>query len=353
MLVGYDFNIPANCGIDRYNRELVKHLPKYARDFRPFFLDRNPTAERRASHVIKNFIHNRFFAGKELRIAGVDIFHCTKNFMLPMFNACKIVTTIHDIIPIAFKDAYSSSLSYKIWYRTNYASSIKRSCALITISKFSFMEILKIYPECKKKLNIIYQGCDPNFSNSLGIDEAQTIMSSYGIDTPYVLTIGGAEPRKNVQHFVDAFVAMPPQDYQLVIIGNDWRGQSLKISSGDPVRILTNLSQTALAAAYTAASVFVFPSLYEGFGIPVLEAMACGTPVVAHNGSAMPEVVGNAGVLVDMHDMVSCMSVVHRLIKESSYADDLREAGKERILLFPWEKTAQQTAEVYEYAIEK
>jgi alpha-1,3-rhamnosyl/mannosyltransferase len=136
-----------------------------------------------------------------------------------------------------------------------------------------------------------------------------------------------------------------------VIVGDRWRGVSLRVPAGAPVRILSGLSQSELAAAYTAASAFVFPSLYEGFGLPVLEAMACGVPVIVHNGSSLPEVAGTSALAVDMRDGAACMAALRKILGDRALADALRAAGRERVGMFPWETTARLTAEVYDEAL--
>ncbi|MDR1686434.1 MAG: glycosyltransferase family 4 protein [Desulfovibrio sp.] len=379
MLAAYDLNIAEHCGIDRYNRELLGRLPKLRKDFRATTLPgrnasktaqekgfrsvspqeiapgRHQTASiplnRNFPDVLRNFVYAHIRAGEVLRRMGADIFHCTKNYTVPAFASCAIVTTVHDVIPLALSREYSASFPHVVWYRYNYGCSVRRSKRLIVISKFTGDELLRFHPACRGKIRVIPLGCDPEFGACHGPESARAAMLNLGVEGPYVLSMGGAEPRKNVQQLIGAFTLAPPKHHCLVIVGNRWRDRILHIPAGAPVHILCGLSQSDLAAAYTAASAFVFPSLYEGFGLPVLEAMACGVPVLVHNGAALPEVAGAAALTVDMRDGAACMAALRKVLSERSLADELRAAGRERVGMFSWEKTARLTAEVYDEAL--
>ncbi|MDR2123950.1 MAG: glycosyltransferase family 4 protein [Desulfovibrio sp.] len=351
MLVAYDLNIAGHCGIDRYNRELLGRLPKLRKDFQAVMLPERRTDRLRGIRVLSNFIYSHSAAGRALRAAGADLFHCTKNFTVPAYASCAIVTTIHDVIPLALSREYCASYPYLIWYRYNYGCSVSRSRFLIVISKFTGDELLRFYPACRGKIRVIPQGCDPAFGACHSPESARAAMFKLGVAGPYVLSMGGAEPRKNVQQLIGAFTDARPRHHCLVIVGNYWRGVPLRVPAGAPVRILSGLSQPDLAAAYTAASAFVFPSLYEGFGLPVLEAMACGVPVLVHNGASLPEVAGAAALRVDMRDGAACAAALRKVLSDRTLADELRAAGRERVGMFSWETTARLTAEVYDEAL--
>jgi glycosyltransferase involved in cell wall biosynthesis len=182
--------------------------------------------------------------------------------------------------------------------------------------------------------------------------QARNIMLGLGVDRPYVMTMGGAEPRKNVAMLLNLFSqAGQTLGRDLVLVGGSWRGQALLTTErpAECVHVLQNLSEYELVAAYTAAEVFVFPSLYEGFGLPILEAMACGVPVLAHNGSSIPELAQDAAMLVDMRDSKVCYQGLKRLLKEESLRTDLVAAGKERLKCFSWNYTAARTVEIYQH----
>ncbi|MDR2605084.1 MAG: glycosyltransferase family 4 protein [Desulfovibrio sp.] len=351
MLVAYDISSAEHCGIDRYNRELLGRLPKLRKDFQALMLPERRSGGRRCVRVLGNFMYSHFAVGSALRAAGADLFHCTKNFTVPAFASSAIVTTIHDVIPLAMSREYSASCPRVAWYRYNYGCSVRRSKLLIVISKFTRDELLRFYPGCRDRIRVIPLGCDPEFGACRSPESARAAMRELGVEGPYVLSMGGAEPRKNNQKLIGAFTDAPPKHHSLVIVGDRWRGKRLHVPAGAPVRILSGLAQPDLASAYTAASAFVFPSLYEGFGLPVLEAMACGTPVITHNGASLPEVAGASALLVDMRDAAACMAALRKVLSDRSLAEELRAAGRERVEMFSWETTARLTAEVYDEAL--
>jgi glycosyltransferase involved in cell wall biosynthesis len=245
MRVAYDFSIAEHCGIDRYNRELLGHLPKLRGDFQAIMLSKRRQTGRHCVRVLGNFLYSRFAVGSALRAAGADLFHCTKNFTVPAHASCAIVTTVHDVIPLALSREYCASYPYAVWYRYNYDCSVRRSKFLIAISKFTGNELLRFYPECRDRIRVVPQGCDPEFGACRSPESARAAMRELGIEGPYVLSMGGAEPRKNVQQLIGAFTDAPPKHHCLVIVGDRWRGVSLRVPAGAPVRILSGLSPPA------------------------------------------------------------------------------------------------------------
>jgi len=286
----------------------------------------------------------------DLKSIGCDIFHCTKNFGIPYFVSFPVVVTIHDLIPLMLRNDYSPSVLHYNYFKYNFKRSIMQSDAIISISKFTQNEIYKKFSKLQHKLYCIPQGCNQLFGNSVDIDKSLKIMKSFGIERDFILVMGGAEPRKNVAMLVSLFDEnsdVIPSD--LVLIGGNWSSYTIptpKMRKRD-FHCLKNLSENELAAVYKMATVFVFPSIYEGFGLPVLEAMACGTPVLAHNGSSIPEVAGDAAMLVNMHNPDECLRALSRLLTNRSLREEYIAAGRERVKMFSWEKTAAQTLEVY------
>ncbi len=239
---------------------------------------------------------------------GCDLFHCTRNFGIPHSSLIPTVTTIHDLIPLCLLHDYAPTYIHKKFFQINYEKSINSSNALISISNYTSDVLIRMYPECKKKLHCIYQGCDFFSFFKFPHNIAFNIMNSLGVSNDYILAIGGAEPRKNIRMLIDLYDAQPEKiPCDLVLLGGDWSRYKVPIpkTRRSSFHLLGHISDRELMAAYKAASVFVFPSIYEGFGLPVLEAMASGTPVIAHNGTSIPEVAGNAAMLVDMTDRMN------------------------------------------------
>jgi len=180
----------------------------------------------------------------------------------------------------------------------------------------------------------------------------------YGLEGPFLLSVGSLEPGKNRERLLQAFARLQARGlkHTLVVAGQRaWRYEgeaplARRLGLADSVRFLGHVPQADLPALYSAADLFVFPSLYEGFGLPALEAMACGTPVVASNVSALPEVVGDAALQVSPLDVEALADAIERLLRDDRLRADLRERGLERARQFSWEKAARRTAEVYSWA---
>ena len=189
------------------------------------------------------------------------------------------------------------------------------------------------------------------------VDAAQTsgILHKYGVPTPYVLYVGSAAARKNITRLLRAFAEVHPQHpgMHLVVAGvPHWRSSPLaalvdRLALGDSLYFTGFVDEADLPALYSAAQLFVFPSLMEGFGLPVLEAMACGTPVITADGSSLREVAGDAARLVDPHSVASIAAAMHELLGSADRAELLRQKGLERVRNFSWQRVAQQTLDVY------
>jgi glycosyltransferase involved in cell wall biosynthesis len=186
----------------------------------------------------------------------------------------------------------------------------------------------------------------------------EAVRRRYGLDGPFVLSVGSLEPGKNRERLLQAFARMRARglEHMLVVAGQRaWRYEgdeplAQRLGLAGSVRFLGHVPQADLPALYSAADLFAFPSLYEGFGLPALEAMACGTPVVASNVSAVPEVVGDAALQVSPLDVEALAGAMERVLRDERLRADLRERGLKRAARFSWEETARRTAEVYKWA---
>lgn len=355
--IALDFRALPETGIDHYTKALAARLPLYMAglDIYPLrsTMEIAPTRWNRIKRGVLRVGHEMFSLERSLRKAGVDLFHCTKNYGVPLGGDLPVVTTVHDIIPLVLRHDYSRAFAKFQYFRWNFMNSLKVSKKIITISDFSRDEICRYAPFVRDKVAVVPQGCDQQYGAGMSKEAALRIMATHGVTRPYILTMGGAEPRKNVAMLQNVHAdnaAALPQD--LVIIGGEWYGRRLPVSSRkDQVHTLQKVPAAVVVAAYTAAEAFVFPSLYEGFGLPVLEAMACGAPVLAHDGSSLRQVVGDAGLLADMRSPESCLQALQRLLSEASLRQELVQAGAAQVKRFTWEETARQTAAIYAAAL--
>jgi glycosyltransferase involved in cell wall biosynthesis len=217
------------------------------------------------------------------------------------------------------------------------------------------VEFLKID---KKKVRVVYHGVDDHFRPDVPTESILEVKNKYRILTSkYILWVGTLEPRKNLPTLIEAYRELKSihSEYTLVLGGGPgWQYQdilNLTLSLGSRIQSTGYLPQGDLIPLYAGASLFVYPSLYEGFGMPLLEAMASGVPIVASRTSSIPEVVGDAGVLVDPLSISDISEAILKLLNNSSLRSSFREKGIQRAKQFTWERAAQETLRVYQEII--
>ena len=253
------------------------------------------------------------------------------------------ITTIHDVSfligPQWFPARDAAILKQTV------PAAIRRAAKVITVSETSRSEIERLIPIAKGKTVVTANACPP-WIVAIGREEARKVVATqFGINSPYVLTLGTKWPRKNMQLATDA-VELLPSDIpnQLMITGKAGWGE-LKV--GKRAKALGYVDERYLSALYAAADLYLAPSRHEGFGIPVLEAFRCGCPVMASTGGALPEVVGDAGIVEGSWDAKAWSQTMEGLLRSPSKLDELREKGYVRERLFSWEIAARKTLAVY------
>jgi len=262
----------------------------------------------------------------------------------------KLVLTLHDV---AFKTFPSSFSKLFCWYYSFLIPrNIQRANVIITISEASKKEIVQFYPEAKGKIVVI----------SLGVTEKYRILPEVKKEKS-ILYVGSVNERKNLIGVIEAFEKLPEHlGYSLVIIGNYFGNFILsdkledtltRAKKNSGISFKQNLDDEALLYEYNVASCLVFPSFYEGFGLPPLEAMACGTPVITSNLSSMPEVCGDAALYVNPYNIKDIKEKILKLIEDVDLQDELIKKGLERAKKFTWEKAADKHLEVFKKALGK
>ena len=293
----------------------------------------------------------------DLRRERIDLFHAP-HYVLPPLVPCKSVVTIHDCIhlrfpqylPNQFAHAYARS---SLWVATHRASRV------LTVSEASKRDILKYFNVPASKVDVIYNGMDERLEEAPTDEEMQNVRERYQLNDPFVLYAGNIKPHKNLERLIEAFHALRRdglEHVKLLIIGDEiskyatLRRAVHRHKLHKHVRFLGFVSDKTLACLYRLAGVFVFPSLYEGFGLPPLEAMASGCPVAASNTAAIPEVCGGAAVLFDPEDPES---IAAGILETDERSAELRELGLARAAGFTWEYTARAHEDVYRIAAEQ
>ena len=284
-----------------------------------------------------------------------DVFHAP-HYVLPPGVRCRAVVTIHDCIHLMFPQYLPNKAAYA-YARASMWTAVRRSDCILTVSEASKRDILHFFNVSPEKIVVVYNAIDDHFWLTPPEEEVARVRERYQLDHQFVLYVGNIKPHKNLVRLIEAFAELRRtsglEELKLLIIGDEIsklpalrravHGHKLH----KHVRFLGYVSDGTLRALYRLASVFVFPSLYEGFGLPPLEAMASGTPVVTSNQSSLPEVTGDAAVLVDPYDVDSIVDGMRRVLTDPELAANLRRLGPLRAREFSWARSVEKTREVY------
>src|ERR1700730_15086068 len=297
--------------------------------------------------------------GAELPLRSIaqrlDLLHMT--YSSPAWSAAPVVLTVHDIC-YATNPEWFSPRDLRV-LNTMVPRSIRQAAHVITDSQDARRQIIGHYRVPEAKISAIPIGAGTG-AQPITPDEARKELAAIGLelDRPFLLTVGNLQPRKNLVRLVEAFgelVTGRGHDVDLVIVGPRRYKADEIVSAGGPVADRVHftgyITDRQLAACYRSSTVFVLPSLYEGFGLPALEAMAQGVPMACSNAGALPEVCGDAAVMFDPHSVPSMVDTIERILGDAGLRRTLSEAGVARAAMFSWKRTAEQTFKVYEQVL--
>jgi glycosyltransferase involved in cell wall biosynthesis len=283
-----------------------------------------------------------------------DVFHATDHLLPPLKNA-RAVFTIHDLIFRFFPEYH---LPLNRWFLgLMLPKFMQRADAVIAVSEHTRRDVMKLMGVPGEKITVIYEGVHSSFRPVENRPELERVRALYQLPARFILFFSTIEPRKNLVTLLDAYAALLRQDSNappLVVAGRKgWLYQETlqhirDLGLSERVRLTDWIANADVPALLNLAEVFVYPSLYEGFGLPPLEAMACGTPVIASNASSLPEVVGNAGILVEPRDAPGLAQALTRVLRDDALRHELRAKGLEQAARFTWERAARETLAVYE-----
>ncbi|MHB1004885.1 MAG: glycosyltransferase family 4 protein [Chloroflexota bacterium] len=279
-------------------------------------------------------------------------------FAAPLFSRARVVVTVHDVIPLLLP-AYRGSWLVRA-YMALVAATTRAARLVICDSLCSQRDAVRTLGLRPERTRVVYLAAAPDLRPATAA-EADAVRRRFDLPERFVFYVGGLDQRKNIGVLLQAFAQLNARhpEARLAIAGKarsasdlfpDWRGQAAKLGLHAQVRFLGHVTEAEKALLYGAATAFAFPSLYEGFGLPPLEAMACGTPVVCADSSSLPEVVGDAGLLLPPREATAWGAALLRLWEDEPLRRDLRERGLARARQFDWAKTARETVEVYECA---
>jgi glycosyltransferase involved in cell wall biosynthesis len=278
------------------------------------------------------------------------------NFVPPPTRSSALVLTVHDLAFRKFPD--SAPASTRAWL-TGFERWLRRASAVIAVSEATKRDLQELFGIPAERVRVTHLGVDRDVFQPLGEDATRTVRARLGIDGSYLLALGGLEPRKNLPRLVGAWSFLPDDIRPTLVIagaGVRWNPEGSDLLAASLARLSPRLRRRVVLLGYvrgddkvallSGASALACPSLYEGFGLAVLEAMACGTPVVASNVSSLPEVAGDAAVLVDPGDEDSIAAGIELVLRDEDLRRRLRDAGLARAIRFSWDDTARRTADV-------
>src|ERR1700726_52001 len=357
--------------VGTYSRNVVRTLGKLDRENK-YLLIGSPAKVKEIGSLPPNF-HTVPLMELERSVQGYrqfrailkrfkcDLVHIPNLFSIPRALPCPYVMTVHDML-----EHMSRAREQSGFWRSLYFQTTKRVLAgaarIFAVSNFTRNEIEKLFDIPPERIEVVYNAIDERFlSGHATAADRDLIARRYQVTYPFLLYAGRVSPHKNVVRMIEAFSALKTElerdhaypDLKLIIIGDDLSGnpdlRRTVVRSGvqNDVRFLGFIPIEVLRIFYDEAKVFVFPSLYEGFGLPPLEAMVHGTPVVTSNVSSLPEVVGNAAVLVHPENVFEIMRALHRVLMDQPLRTRMKERGYQQAAKFSWETSVRRILEAY------
>lgn len=371
MTIGIDIRVlgnPTKSGIEEYTENLLSRLLPLDKNikFKLFFSSaRNILPDYEWLHLPNVELHNfkipnrLLFAGSRIGLApsldkmigGADVFFFPHFFLASLSSDCRRVTTFHDLSFLHFPEFFSwrGNLWHKLEMTPRWQS--KFSDSLITVSESTKKDLIDSYDIDPAKIEVIHSGISPDIKKP-DKKVLQDFKTKNNLPDKFILFLGKLEPRKNISGLIRAFNGIKEndrEDIHLVIVGSrGWLyGDIFKEINRSPFKnkiiIKNHIPDKERSFYYSLASVFIYPSFFEGFGFPPLEAMACGTPVIVSNRSSLPEVVEKAGLLINPNSVNEIILATESVLKDQKLKDELARRGIAKSGYFNWDKTAQKT----------
>lgn len=358
-------------GVGTYTRNIVRALGRLDAESK-YFLIGSPEKVAEIGVLPPNFhtvpllrrdtsVRSYFDCRAILKRLRCDLVHVPHLFWLPRNLPCPYVVTVHDVLDHLYRERSQSGMRRSLhFFLTRRA--LKGAARLFAVSNFTRSEVEKLFAIPAARTEVVYNAIDERFLRGHASDaDRQLLAERYQVTHPFLLYAGRISPHKNVVRIIEAFSALKAElekegmfpQLKLIIIGDelskhpDLRRTVVRSRVQNDVRFMGFVPIEVLRIFYDAAKIFVFPSLYEGFGLPPLEAMAHGTPVVTSNTSSLPEVVGHAAVLVNPENVFEIMRALHRVLLDQTLREKLKARGYEQAKKFSWDTSARQILRAY------
>jgi len=370
--VAIDIRRISEFGVGTYTRNAIRTLARLDSVNEYFLIGIPGRLSEDIENLPPNFITvpaqpNEFSVASYLELNRVltdnrcDLLHVPHLFWKPQRIPCPYVVTVHDLLDHMYRVNSQSTLKRSLHYQFT-RRVLHRASRIFAVSNFSKADTVRLFRVPPHKIEVIYNAIDDRFRLGHASEaDRQFIAERYQVHSPFLLYAGRISPHKNVVRIIEAFAALKGElskearyeDLKLIIIGDelskhpDLRRACVKAGVQNDVRFLGFVPIDVLRLFYDEAKIFVFPSLYEGFGLPPLEAMAHATPVVTSNTSSIPEVVGNAALMVNPENVFEIMRALHRVLLDQALRDKLKARGLEQAAKFSWQVSVRRMLEIY------
>jgi glycosyltransferase involved in cell wall biosynthesis len=372
--IGIDYTsaVQQFAGIGRYTREIVAALA--ARDaatrYRLFVAAGGPVAkenpgpnfEWRTTRLSRRWLERLWYRLRlplpvEVWAGRFDLFHQPDFVLPPVLPGVRTIVTIHDLSFVRQPDSVMPGMGR--YLNTWVPRSVAQADHVIAVSEATRQDVLDLYGAPPEKVSVIYHGVRPQFQPVTEPARLAAVRQKYGLgQAPVILSVGTVQPRKNYRRLIQAFARLEPTHTLVIAGGKGWQYQAILAEADKPglagrVHFPDFVADEDLPALYSAADLFVYPSLYEGFGLPALEAMACGAPVVCSNSSSLPEVVGKAAILVDPLNPDAIAAAMQQVLADTAWQQKMGAAGQAQAAHFTWDGVAAQLQHLYRTILEK
>ncbi len=377
MRVAIDIRRITEFGVGTYTRNAIRTLARLDRE-NEYFLIGIPGKLGDIGTLPDNFVTvpgqpNEFSIASYLELHRIlklhrcDLLHVPHLFWKPQGIPCPYVVTVHDLLDHMYRVNSQSSVKRNLHFQFT-KRVLHHAARIFAVSNFSKADTVRLFEVPPEKIEVIYNAIDDRFRQGHASEaEREFIAERYQVNTPFLLYAGRISPHKNVVRMIEAFAALKSElykegrfeDLKLIIIGDevskhpDLRRACVKGGVQNDVRFLGFVPIDVLRLFYDQAKIFVFPSLYEGFGLPPLEAMAHATPVVTSNTSSVPEVVGNAAVMVNPENVFEIMRALHRVLLDQPLREKLKARGLVQAAKFSWDVSVRRMLEIYSEVAEQ
>lgn len=359
--IGIDARKLRDFGIGTYVRNLVEALGRIDHDNQYVLFVGKATPDRLPPNFRLVVERSPLYSLRELTALSwkllrlrLDLYHAT-HYVLPSFVPCRAVVTIHDIIHLLYPEFLPNRLAF-LYAQRMIRRSLHRGARIIAVSQNTKADLMDYFDVDGRKIRVIYNGVEDDFRRPVGAAERERWRRQLDLPAEYLLFVGNPKPHKNLPNVLRAYARAQtshPFEASLVCVGarsgTDFKLRQLaeQLGIASRLRLVGEVPQEALPAIYQGASLFLYPTLYEGFGLPVIEAMAAGVPVITSNGSALREIAEGYAHLVDPLDVTAMAAAIVRCLVDQAHREELIQLGRKRAADFDWDQTAEKTRDVY------